>query len=111
MRIVCVLGLVAVVVLMSGCAGPFIIAPVIPPMGMAFTSTVAPLDVNVDKTELGTKTGEASTFCVLGLVAFGDASTAAAARDGGLKVINHADYRSLNVLGLFCSYTTIVYGD
>ncbi|KPK73793.1 MAG: hypothetical protein AMJ84_01515 [Acidithiobacillales bacterium SM23_46] len=78
---------------------------------MLFTATSAPLDVDLDKTELGNKTGKASTYCVMGLIAFGDGSTDAAARSGGLKVINHADYKSLNVFGIFSSYTTIVYGD
>ena len=36
---------------------------------------------------------------------------AAAARNGALTVINHADYKATNFLGIYNSYTTIVYGD
>jgi len=109
MRTMLVLAILVLAVFMTGCA--VTVAPVMPPFGIAFTNTTAPLDVNYDKTELGSKTGKASTYSILGLFAFGDASTEAAARAGGIKVVNHADYASLNVLFLFGSYTTIVYGD
>jgi len=84
---------------------------VVPPTGLLFTSYSAPLDVDLDKTQLGTKVGKASTHAILSLVAFGDASTQAAAKNGGLTVINHADYESLNVLGLYSTFTIVVYGD
>ncbi|MGD2175842.1 MAG: TRL-like family protein [Candidatus Brocadiaceae bacterium] len=93
-----------------GCAG-WAFAPVMPPTGLAFTGTTAPLDVDLDKADLGSKVGESSSHCVLGLVAFGDASTAAAARDGGIRTMKHADYKMLNVLMLYSCYTTVVYGD
>ena len=103
---------VLVVPLLVGCAGGVTtFAPVIPPTGLAVSSISAPLDVNVDKTTLGSKTGESSAACVLSMVSWGDASTAAAARNGGLRVINHADYRSTNILFLYTKYTTVVYGD
>lgn len=92
----------------SGC---FYVAPVIPPTGGLFSQISAPLDVDLDKTELGSKQGSASTVAVLGLIAFGDASTQAAAQNGGLRTINHADYAFLNVLGVFQQFTTTVYGD
>ena len=100
---------VVVCAAVTGCAG-MAWAPVIPPSGLVYTSTSAPLDIDFDKTQLGTKVGRASTQAVLGLVAFGDASTAAAARNGGLTVIHHADYSMVSILGLYSSYTTIVYG-
>jgi len=110
-RVALILGVVVAVAVMSGCGAVVAFAPVVPPTGAFFTATEAPLDVDVDKTQLGSKTGKASTHCVFGLVAFGDGSIATAARNGNLKVINHADYSSLNVLGFYSSYTTIVYGD
>ena len=110
-RVALFLVVAVAVVVMTGCGAVVAFAPVVPPTGIFFTSTEAPLDVDVDKTQLGSKVGKASTQCVFGLVAWGDASTAAAARNGNLKVINHADYSSLNVLGFYSSYTTIVYGD
>ena len=111
MRVAKVLAAIGLSVALSGCAGPFMTAPVVPPQGLLFSSTSAPLDVDLDKTQLGSKQGTASTACILGLVAFGDASTQAAARSAGITTINHADYKTFNVLGLFSSYTTVVYGD
>lgn len=92
----------------SGCQ----LAPVVPPIGILFNNTEAPLDVDFDETQLGSKVGKASTTSVLWLFAWGDASTAAAARDGGITTIRHADYEFLNVfLGIYASYTTVVRGD
>ena len=88
------------------------VAPVVPPTALVYTGFEAPLDVDFeDQTELGSKKGEASTMNILGLVSWGDASSANAARDGNLQTIRHADYRFLSVLGIFSRYTTIVYGD
>lgn len=86
-------------------------APFVPPMGGAFTQIEAPLDVDYDSTSLGTKTGQASSQCILGLFSFGDASTQAAATAGGLTSINHADYEFFNILGLYQKTTVVVYGD
>ena len=86
-------------------------APVVPPVGFAFSNVTAPLDVDFDATKIGPKTGRSKTHNVLGLFAWGDGSTQAAARNGGLKVIDHADYRSFGILGIYSSFTTIVYGE
>lgn len=91
----------------AGC----LVAPVVPPLGMFYTSIEAPLDVDFQQTSLGTKVGQSSCISVLGLVATGDASSQAAAEEGGLTTILGADYNYLNVLGIYQSYTTIVYGD
>lgn len=80
--------------------------------GCLYTHVLTPLDMNVDKTMLGQKTGKATLYSVLGLVAWGDASTAAAAKQGGLTTINHMDREFLNVIfGIYTETTTIVYGD
>jgi hypothetical protein len=57
------------------------------------------------------KVGKSSTTSILFLFAWGDASVAAAARDGGITTIRHADYEYLNVIGLYTSFTTVVRGD
>lgn len=78
----------------------------------AFTNTVIPLDTDVENTELGSKVGEASNQGVLWLVAWGDAGMQAAAENGGIKTLMHADRRVLSVLfGLYTRTTTIVYGN
>jgi hypothetical protein len=48
----------------------------------------------------------------LWLVSWGDAGYAAAAENGGIKVLKHADQRTLQVLfGLFTRWRVVVYGD
>ena len=73
---------------------------------------ISPLDTDVSSTSLGDKTGQASCYSVLWLVAWGDAGTAAAAADGGLTVVNHMDRETFVVLwGLYAKQTTLVYGN
>ena len=46
------------------------------------------------------------------MVAWGDAGTQAAAQDGGLTVIYHADQQIFSILnGLYFERTTILYGE
>jgi TRL-like protein family len=80
--------------------------------GCLYTHVLTPYDTNLDKTVLGQKTGKAVMYSVLGLVAWGDASTAAAAKQGGLSTVNHMDKEFLNIIfGIYTETTTIVYGD
>ena len=80
--------------------------------GCLYTHVVMPLDTNLDKTVLGPKTGKASMYSVLGLVAWGDSSSAAAAKQGGIATLNHMDREFLNIVfGIYTETTTIVYGD
>ncbi len=80
--------------------------------GCIYAHVLSPLDTNVDKTVMGQKIGKASSYSILGLVAWGDASTAAAAKSGGVTTVNHMDHEFLNVFfGFYTESTTIVYGD
>ena len=80
--------------------------------GCLYTHVMTPYDTNLNKTVLGQKTGKAAMYSVLGLVAWGDASTAAAAKQGGLATVNHMDKEFLNIVfGIYTETTTIVYGD
>jgi len=80
--------------------------------GCLYTHVLMPLDRNLDKTVLGQRTGKASMYSVLGLVAWGDASSAAAAKQGGITTLNHMDREFLNIVfGIYTETTTIVYGD
>jgi hypothetical protein len=80
--------------------------------GCLYTHVLTPYDTNLDKTVLGQKTGTAAMYSVLGLVAWGDASTAAAAKQGDLSTVNHMDKEFLNIVyGIYTKTTTIVYGD
>jgi TRL-like protein family len=80
--------------------------------GCLYTHVVTPYDTNLDKTVLGQKTGKAAMYSVLGLFAWGDASSAAAAKQGGISTLNHMDKEFLNIIfGIYTETTTIVYGD
>ena len=105
-RTVSALGFVAPF-LLAGC----MVAPVMPPSGMIYTGTTAPLDLDLNNTDLGTKHGRADASSILGLFAWGNAGVSAAAQAGGITKIKHADYEQMNVLGIYQRYTTIVYGD
>ena len=94
-----------------GCAG-FVMAPVVPPPGMAVTITSAPLSTNFNPgTAVAPRRGKASCTNVLGIVSFGNAGIHEAATSGGLTRIHYADYDFMNVLGVLSVYTTVVYGE
>jgi hypothetical protein len=97
-----------VLLLASSC----VIAPVVPPLGGIYSSIEAPLDIDIDKTTIGSKQGEAHCTSIFWLVAFGDCSTQRAAQNGNIQNINHADYSFTNILlGIYQSLTVKVYGD
>lgn len=99
--------LAAMVLSLTGC----LVAPFVPPSGMAFSQFDAPLDVDFQNTDMsGVKKGTADTTSILGLFAFGDASSQAAAQNGGITKIVHADYEYFNILGIVQKTTVIVYG-
>ena len=80
--------------------------------GCMYMKVQRPHDKNYDKTELGTKEGRASLQSICWIAAWGDAGTRAAAEDGNIKVIRHADVEYFVILlGLYTRLTTVVYGD
>jgi hypothetical protein len=96
-RIVYVVAAAMVVSVLSGCV---------------YTHVLTPYDTDLNRTVLGQKQGKASMESILWLIAWGDASTAAAAKQGGLTTVNHMDRETLFVLfGLYAKSTTIVYGE
>ena len=94
------------------CAVVMLISLSVMSSGCVFLNVRTPLDKNYDETDLGTKTGKAEATMIMGLFAWGDAGTKAAANNGGIKIIKHAD-RELFVVcfGLYTKITTVVYGD
>ena len=89
----------------SGCLS----APFQPPTGMV-AETTAPLSTE-GNWNVGMKSGEASSFSVLGLYAAGDCSISAAATNGGLKKIYYVDYKYRNIIGIWQKATVIAYGE
>jgi hypothetical protein len=82
------------------------------PTSCVYTNIQRPLGSEFNKTELGSKTGQASSYSVLWLFAWGDGGTKAAAENGGITVIRHADTKFFVILfGLYGKVTTVVYGD
>lgn len=77
-----------------------------------FAHFETPLDTDLNQTKLGSKEGRSSLHSIFWLIAWGNAGTRAAAENGGLQTVNHADLAILNVLfGIYVRETTIVYGD
>lgn len=66
---------------------------------------------NVDRTSVSPRSGEASSIAVLGLIALGDSSMETAAANGNLSTVNHLDYKFMNVLFLYQSFTTVAHGE
>ncbi|NLW49593.1 MAG: TRL-like protein family [Candidatus Brocadiaceae bacterium] len=103
-RFALVLGLAGLLAVAVGCTYPTgaIIAPV--------QMTRSP--VAVGDTSMGTenlKRGVAMSEGII-LLARGDASIEAAMKNGQITQIHHVDSEETNILGIYCTYTTIVYG-
>jgi len=80
--------------------------------GCAYVNVKSPLDVDLNRTTLGQKKGVAEARSILWLVAWGDASYAAAAANGGITIMRHADQETFSVLfGLYTRWRVVVYGD
>lgn len=88
------------------------LALVLSTTGCLFVDIQHPMDKNYHDTELGSKVGSASSQAVLYLVAWGDSGSQAAASDGEITTIKHADRQVFSILfGLYTRITTVVYGD
>ncbi|MCX7806338.1 MAG: TRL-like family protein [Planctomycetota bacterium] len=98
------LAMVAVLALCGGCG-----VAVGGPVAASLVFTKGPGQV-VDNNVKATKVGKASATGVV-LVAFGDSSVNAAARDGAITKVHHVDYEYLNILGMYAKSTTVVYGE
>ncbi|MEA3437123.1 MAG: TRL domain-containing protein [Thermodesulfobacteriota bacterium] len=71
-----------------------------------------PYDSDIDKTELGSKVGVAHAYSLFYAVSWGDASYAAAAKNGNIKTMRHADQETTQILlGMYTHWRVIVYGD
>lgn len=85
----------------SACASTY-------PIGTIYTGVNVPQAATALKG--ATKTGEATCTSILALVATGDCSIEAAAKNGGITEIQSVDYKVNNILGVYGTYTTIVKG-
>ena len=78
-----------------------------PAIGVLFTELHGPLDAG---TKVGAEEGRACVQAILGLIATGDASIKAAARDGNITQIASVDHYTRNILGILGEFCTIVRG-
>ncbi len=80
--------------------------------GCIYTKVRVPLDIDTSQTQLGGKIGKSHVYSIAWLFNWGDAGTAAAAKNGGITTINHLDREYFIILfGLYSRSTTIAYGD
>ncbi len=92
-------------VLVSGCATS-------KPVGRIYTDVSLPVAVTSESGAVKSlKVGKSECVSVLALVAIGDASVAAAAKDGDIKRIHFVDWKATNILGVVGEYECTVYGD
>ena len=82
--------------------------------GWVYTDAKAPaqqLNAPVDATAKPMKCGKATCTSILGIVGVGDASIDAAMKDAGITKIHHIDHHVTNILGLYATWTVMVYGE
>src|SRR5262245_18304419 len=89
-------------VLVAGCAVG--IAPVVAPI------TFVNGPVSAGPAATCPKVGRSRAWGIP-LFAMGDASISAAARNGGITTIHHVDHETLNILGIYARYVTVVHGE
>lgn len=89
--------------LASGCATVY-------PIGSLYTELAVPAGIGTGDGTYS-KVGTAKSQSYLAMIATGDSSIEAAAKNGGITKIKFVDHKVKNILGLIGEYTTYVYGD
>lgn len=80
-----------------------------PVIGMLYTDIKDGMAVTANAGS--SKVGTAEVKGYLGIIATGDASIQAAAKEAGITRIHHVDYQSKSYVGVYSVYTVIVYGE
>ena len=97
------LALAVAVGTLSGCA-----VASSPVHGALYTDVKGPVAATAAQTH--TKEGQSCANSVLGLVATGDASIEAARVAGGISQISSVSHSTMNILGFYATFCTIVRG-
>jgi len=80
-------------------------------IGAGITTDVqGPVSGFVDNSVKQEKVGTAKSSGII-CVAMGDASIAAAMKNGNIKKVHHVDYKTSNILGIWGEFITTVYGE
>lgn len=104
--------------LLAGCAGG---RPIPPTIGLFYSHTVKPLDINQDRTPVAEKTGKGNIKHIYFAVnaAWDSNAIGDIARENGIETIYYADFEKLTVLEVlqiifigpvYRQYTVHVYG-
>lgn len=93
---------------LSGAAGPV--------TGGLYTDVKKPhpattADVAQTPVDTPSRVGRATSESFLSLVAIGDASIEAAMEDGNITEVHHVDLETTSILGVYSTYTVVVYGE
>lgn len=76
--------------------------------GALYTDVTAPVAAG---SGTGSRVGVSKSTTYFGLVSLGDASIAAAKRNGGITTVNTADEHISSILGIITTFTTTVRGN
>ncbi len=98
----CVVALAGLLMGVMGCASP-------QPVGVLYTEVTLPSIATANSAAM--KVGVSECTSILALVAMGDASIEAAAKNGGITKIRSVDWEAKNILGIYGTYRTIVRGE
>ncbi len=80
------------------------------PLGGAIYHDIKGPNNVISSKAAGSKKGSACASNILGYIALGDASIAAAKKSGGITEVSHIDYQSTNILGIYGTTCTMVRG-
>ena len=99
------------IVILTMCAFLFVTGcATLYPAGSIYTNISLPVTATANNGS-ATKVGISQSTSIFGAVAIGDASIEAAKKNGGITKVHHVDYGVKNILGIFGTYTTTVYGE
>lgn len=93
--------------------------PVLPPQGVLYTNTKAPMSVHWNQTPVGGKEGTSVAYSV-GVpflfggtlrIAWGDGSVETAQKNGGIEKVNYTEYTSMSILSVFTRTTVHAHGE
>ena len=99
-------GLTAAAFSLAACMGPIVASPTV---GTTFNETKYG---NIATEEsVATKEGRACATSILGWIAQGDASIAAAKANGGITKVSSVDHYAKSILMIYGEYCTIVKGN
>ncbi len=102
LKVLAVTAALAGSVFMTACATPV-------PLGCLYTQVTLPVSMgNRDITY--NKIGKSKCISFLGWFACGDASINQACKEGGIRKVSWVNQEVQNILGIYGTYTTVVYG-